>query len=189
MKKTYPKNVAEWRSWLVSNHDLESEIWLVYYRKGTGRETIAYEESVQQALCFGWVDSIIKKIDDVSYARKFTPRKEDSNWSPSNIQRVGKMIASGQMTPHGMRLVEAAKRSGRWDQPVKKPDMDFDMPPEFRQALQQNPEAQKTFDGLAPTYQKQYITWIAIAKRDQTRARRIAESIQLLQCGQKLGLR
>ena len=183
------KNRAAWRAWLSANHAKETELWLVYYKKASGQTSIGYDESVQEALCFGWVDSIIKKIDEEKYARKFTPRKPDSQWSQSNINRVEKMITAGLITEHGMSLVAAAKRSGSWDNPVTPPELSFDLPPEFSAALDENKKAHENFEKLAKTYKKQYIGWIATAKRAETREKRIRESIELLEKGQKLGLR
>ena len=189
MKKVHAKNRAEWRNWLAANHDQETEVWLVYHKKETGKESIQYEDSVEEALCFGWIDSIIKKLDETQFVRKFTPRKEDSRWSALNIRRVKKMITAGLMTEYGMRLVEIAKQSGSWDEPVQAPKLKFGVHPDFEEALWQNPKAKDTFDSLALTYQKQYLGWIEIAKRPETRARRIQESIELLAQGRKLGSR
>jgi uncharacterized protein YdeI (YjbR/CyaY-like superfamily) len=189
MKTLEANDRAAWRAWLAANHDKETEVWLVYYKKASGKTSIGYDESVEEALCFGWVDSIIKKIDEEKYARKFTPRKPSSQWSQSNINRVGKMIQAGLMTEHGMALVEAAKQSGNWDNPVRPPKLSFDLPPEFKKALDENKKAKEYFEGLAKTYKKQYIGWISTAKRAETKEKRIRESIKLLEKGQKLGLR
>ena len=183
------ENREAWREWLSANHEEEAEIWLVYYKKASGKTSIEYNESVEEALCFGWVDSIIKKIDEEKYARKFTPRKANSKWSESNIKRVEKMITAGLMTKHGMALVEAAKLSGSWDNPVRPPELSFELPPEFVAALAKNKKAGENFEKLAKTYQKQYIGWIITAKRTGTREKRIRESIELLERGEKLGLR
>jgi uncharacterized protein YdeI (YjbR/CyaY-like superfamily) len=182
-------NRKEWRAWLEANHATETEIWLVFHKKNTRIKSIAYNASVEEALCFGWIDSLIKKLDEERYARKFTPRKENSQWSATNIKRVEKIIEAGLMTEPGLRLVKAAKQSGRWDQPVRKTKMQFEMHPEFKAALAENPTAQQFFEKLAPTYQKQYLTWIAIAKRADTRKKRIAEATSLLERGEKLGLK
>ncbi len=182
-------NRKEWRNWLAANHDTHSEIWLVYYKKDSGIQSIPYEASVEEALCFGWVDSLIKKIDDIRYMRKFTPRKENSRWSMPNIRRARKMMDAGLMTEQGLRLVEVAQQNGEWEHPVQKPKVKFDIHPDFKAALEQSPTAQQTYEQLAPTYQQQYLTWIGIAKRADTRNKRIAESIQLLERGQKLGLK
>jgi len=189
MKTLDVENRTEWRDWLAEHHNNEAEIWLVYYKKGTGIATIDYEASVQEALCFGWVDSIIKKIDDTKYARKFTPRKDDSKWSPSNIKRVNKLLKEGLMTEVGLQKVEAAKQSGKWDDPIQRPELSYAIHPEFARALKDNKQAQETFENLAPTYQKQYLGWIEVAKRAETREKRIKESIQLLERGKILGLK
>ena len=189
MKTLIVEDRAVWRSWLAANHDCETEIWLVYYKKDTLKPCVQYGASVEEALCYGWVDSLIKKIDHTKYARKFTPRKDKSKWSPSNIKRVQKMIASGLMTSHGLAKVEAAMRSGRWQNPVSKPTLKYHVPPKFAQALKQNKSAQITFNQLAPTYQKQYLAWIEVAVRSETKEKRIQESIRLLSAGKKLGLK
>ncbi len=189
MKTIEVKNRVEWRAWLAENHNRVSEIWLIYYKKETGISSIAYEESLDEALCYGWVDSLIKKLDDTKYVRKFTPRKDNSKWSLVNKKRVEVLISDGLMTEHGMKKVEAARLSGSWDRPQQKPKMDFEMPVEFAEALKNNPQAAETFNSLAATYQKQYIGWICVARQPGTRDKRIAESIRLLTEGKKLGLK
>jgi len=189
MKLVNVKDRAEWRKWLSANHDREKEIWLVFNKKEPGLESIPYGDSVEEALCFGWVDSLIKKLDETQYVRKFTPRKKNSKWSVLNINRVEKMISVGLMTPIGMRLVDAAKESGSWENPTPKPKLAFKLTPEFENALNQNSKAKETFKNLSPTYQKQYLGWIEVAKRDTTREKRIFESIRLLEQGKKLGLK
>jgi uncharacterized protein YdeI (YjbR/CyaY-like superfamily) len=189
MKKVYVRNRAEWRTWLEANHDKAIEIWLVFNKKETGLPSIPYGDAVEEALCFGWIDSLIKKLNERQYARKFTPRKANSKWSDSNIQRVEKMIHAGLMTPHGMRLVEVAKQNGKWDNPDQKPILEFQLQTEFAEALRASPKAQETYNNLAPTYQKQYIGWVEVAKRADTKQKRIAESIRLLEQGKKLGLK
>ncbi len=188
MKKFYPKNFEEWREWLSRFHDSEIEIWLVFYKKETGKPSINYNQAVEEALCFGWIDSIIKNIDDVSYARKFTPRKEKSAWSASNKRRVKKLLDEGRMTDIGLAKIEAAKKSGWWDKD-NRPDVSPDIPSEFEQALIKNSKARANFEELALSYRKHYILWIAMAKRKETRERRIKESIALLEKGEKLGLK
>jgi len=183
------QNLLEWRKWLRENHNCVEEIWLVYYKKHTGVPSISYMDSLDEALCFGWVDSLIKRIDDDRYARKFTPRRDDSNWSLVNKTRVNELFAEGRMTEHGLAKVEAAKQSGSWENPLTKPEMNFETPPELEQALSEHPEAAQYFESLAPTYRKQYIGWIATAKRLETRAKRVAEAIRLLSEGKKLGLK
>jgi uncharacterized protein YdeI (YjbR/CyaY-like superfamily) len=163
-------------------------VWLIFYKKETSKPTIGYEDAVEEALCFGWIDSIIKKIDDERYARKFTPRKKKSKWSGLNKKRANKMIKEGRMTDVGLAKIQTAKKTGLWDQDAG-PQISFDVPPEFAKALAQNKKAKENFDNLAPSYRKQYIGWIAVAKRAETKKRRIEESLILLEKGKKLGMK
>jgi len=188
LNQLYIKTRDEWRRWLCEHHQTEKELWLVFFKKETGKPSIEYDASVEEALCFGWVDSIIKKIDAEKYARKFTPRKSESPWSESNKTRVKKMIERGRMTESGLARVQEAKQNGLWFKSTR-PNISFDIPEEFDNALQKNKKAQEFFEQLAPTYQKQYIGWIVVAKRPETKEKRIKESIALLNKGEKLGLK
>ncbi|MHC4194258.1 MAG: YdeI/OmpD-associated family protein [Planctomycetota bacterium] len=181
-------NDEEWRKWLSRHYATAAEIWLVFYKKETSKPTIAYGAAVEEALCFGWIDSIIKRIDDTKYARKFTPRKDKSGWSKLNKRRANKMIKEGKMTDVGLAKIQAAKKTGLWAQDAR-PQISLDIPAEFAKALARNKKAQENFDRLAASYRKHYIGWIAVAKRPETRERRVAESIALLQKGEKLGLK
>lgn len=189
MKQIHVTTRSEWRRWLAENHDREQEgIWLVYQKRETGRPSLEYEESVEEALCFGWIDSIIKRIDDRKYCRKFTPRKNDSGWSIANKRRVERMIKEGRMTEFGRAKVDAAKRSGRWEVDPH-PMIDMDVPRDLSEALVQDRNAKDFFEQLAPTYRRHFIGWIVTAKRPETRAKRIRESLTLLARGEKLGLK
>ena len=188
MKQLYVTNKDEWREWLSRNHATKAGIWLVFYKKETSRPTIAYEVAVEEAICFGWIDSIIKKIDATSYARKFTPRSDKSKWSSLNKKRANKMIREGRMTEVGLARIKAAKKTGLWDKDPR-PRISLDVPTEFAKALARKKKAKGNFDKLAPSYRKHYIGWIAVAKRLETKKRRIDESIALLEKGQKLGLK
>jgi uncharacterized protein YdeI (YjbR/CyaY-like superfamily) len=188
MKQLYVTNRDKWREWLGRHYATESGVWLVFYKKETSKPTIAYEAAVEEALCFGWIDSIIKKIDAEKYARKLTPRKDKSYWSELNKKRARKMIKEGRMADAGLAKVEAAKKSGLWEQ-TGRPRISFDMPSEFTQALDKNNKAQENFEKLAPSYRKHYIGWIQAAKRDETKKKRIRESVLLLAQGKRLGLK
>jgi uncharacterized protein YdeI (YjbR/CyaY-like superfamily) len=188
MKQLYVTDREQWRDWLSRHHATEAGIWLIFYKKETSKPTMDYEDAVEEALCFGWIDGVIKKLDDEKYVRKFTPRKDKSKWSQLNKKRVDKMIKQGRMTEVGLVKINAAKKSGLWDQNPR-PQIAFDVPPEFSKALARNKKAKENFDKLAPTYRKHYIGWIVVAKRPETRERRIAESIALLEKGEKLGLK
>jgi len=188
IKQLYVADREQWRDWLSKNHAVKAGIWLIFYKKETSKPTIEYEAAVEEALCFGWIDSIIKKIDGEKYARKFTPRSDKSNWSALNKRRVNKMIKEGRMTKIGLAKIEKAKKTGLWEKDGW-PQISLDIPPEFAKALARNKKAKENFDNLAPTYRKHYIGWISVAKRPETKKRRIEESIALLEKGQKLGLK
>jgi len=174
---------------LAENHDKEGNgIWLVFYKKETGRPSLEYEESVEEALCFGWIDSIIKRIDDDKFCRKFTPRKDDSRWSITNRKRVEKIIKEGRMTEFGLAKIEAAKRSASWKMDPR-PVINMEIPQELSEALARNRKAKDFFEKLAPTYRKHFIGWIVTAKRPETKARRLKECLALLARGEKLGLK
>lgn len=188
MEEVCFKSRAEWRRWLARNHDKSTGIWLVFFKIQASKTSLDYDAAVEEALCYGWIDSIIKKLDEDRYARKLTPRKLDSLWSDSNKRRVAMLIKNGQMTKFGLAKIEAAKQSGLWSKSPK-PQITAGTPAEFEQALAKNKKAKTFFDQLAPSCRKQYIGWIAIAKRPETRERRIKESIALLARGEKLGMK
>jgi len=188
MKQLYITNREQWREWLSRHHATEAEVWLILYKKQTSRPTIAYEAAVKEAICFGWIDGIIKRIDAAKYARKFTPRKDKSKWSQLNKKRANKMIKQGRMTDAGLAKIQTAKKTGLWDQDPR-PRISFEVPPEFAKALARSKKARENFDKLAPSYRKYYIGWISVAKMPETKKRRIAESIALLEKGKKLGLK
>lgn len=184
----YVTNRKEWRKWLIENHDKYSEIWLVYYKKISGKKRIHYNDAVEEALCFGWIDSIIKRIDDTRYMQKFTPRNDNSKWSELNKKRAMQLIDQGKMTKTGLSKIEYAKKYGKWDQIIKTPSFGK-ISPEFSNALDKNKKAKQYFESLAPSYQKQYIGWIASSKKSETRQKRIKEAIRYLENKQKLGLK
>jgi len=188
MEQLYVENIAAWKSWLEEHHDSSNGVWLVFYKKESGKPSLTYEETVEEALCHGWIDSIIKKIDDESYLRKFTPRKDDSKWSTLNKKRVEKMIREKRMTPSGLGKVEYAKRNGIWDKP-EDPRLEYVMHEDFQSALDRNPQALEYFNNLNKLYRRQFVYWVATAKRDETRKRRIKESIELLEKKQRLGIK
>lgn len=188
MKQVYIKNRKEWRDWLNQYHDKSSGIWLVFYKKHTGKPTLDYDEAVEEALCFGWIDSIIRKIDDERYVRKLTPRNVNSQWSESNKKRIAKLEKQGLMATAGIRTIKEAKAFGLWDR-QNRPQIPMKISKELESALAINKKAKNFFDQLAPSYQKQFISWIETAKRQETKDRRIKESISLLEQGEKLGMK
>jgi uncharacterized protein YdeI (YjbR/CyaY-like superfamily) len=188
MKHLYVKSREELRDWLCRHHDKSNGIWLVFYKKHTGKSTLKYDEAVEEALCFGWIDSIIKKIDDEKYVRKITPRKADSRWSELNKKRAAKLRMQGLMTEAGIAKVKEAEASGLWSKSSRS-QIAHDIPKELESALAKNRKAKDFFDQLAPSYKKQFIGWIAVAKRQETKCLRVGESITLLEQGKKLGMK
>jgi uncharacterized protein YdeI (YjbR/CyaY-like superfamily) len=179
---------AEWRAWLAANHDHAPGAWLVYFKPHTSKPCASYAESVEEALCFGWVDNLVRKLDEDRYARRFIPRRPDSNWSASNRDRVRRLVAEGRMEAPGLALVEAARRSGHW-RDHQPPEVSCDPPNELLVEFDKDPKARGFYDSLTDRQRTQFITWINLAKRSTTRARRIAETMQLLRAGRKLGMK
>ena len=172
----------EWRTWLTKHHRSSPGIWLVRYKTHTGEKSIPYEDMVREALCFGWIDSLVKRLDDDRYAIKVTPRKPTSKWSDINRQRWAELEAAGRLAPAGRA---AAPTDNSY---APKPAIP-DLPAYIASALKTNPKAWKFFRELAPTYRRRFVGWIHTAKRPETREKRLRESIRLLAAGTKLGLK
>ena len=175
-------NRRQWRIWLTKHHASSPGVWLVFYKAHTGVKSIPYEDAVREALCFGWIDSLIKRLDDDRYALKVTPRQPTSKWSEKNRKRWTELEAAGQLTSAG--LAAAPTENTYAPKPVIP-----ELPVYIARALKGNSKAWKFFQELAPTHRRNYVVWIHIAKRPETRARRIRESISLLAAGKKLGLK
>lgn len=186
--KYKPTTRAHWRRWLKKNHAKATEVWLVFVKQKTKRANLSYNDAVEEALCFGWIDGVKRSIDDEHYMHRFTPRKSDSKWSKSNKARAQRLLKNGRMAPAGKRSIEQAKRNGWWAEPTNV-RANFSMPPELGARLTQNAKAFECFESLAPSYQRQYFAWIATAKRPDTKKRRLDEAMQLLERGEKLGMR
>jgi uncharacterized protein YdeI (YjbR/CyaY-like superfamily) len=192
LKTFYAANRVEWRAWLEKHHKTKTEVWLIYYKKDSGRLRIPYDDAVEEALCFGWVDSLVKRIDDEKFAQKFTPRKNQQKWSEHNKRRARAMIAQGKMTDAGLAVIgNGILDSDQHPAASKSPDRQrFDTVPDFVQkALNRNKKALEYFETLAPSHRRHYIGWITMAKRPETQQRRLAEAIELLSQNKKLGLK
>jgi uncharacterized protein YdeI (YjbR/CyaY-like superfamily) len=170
------------RKWLTKHHASSPGVWLVFYKAHTGVKAISYEDAVREALCFGWIDSLVKRLDDDRYALKVTPRKSTSKWSDLNRKRWGELKAAGLLRDAGLA---AAPSSNTY---APKPAIP-ELPAYIAKALRTDAKAWEFFQGLAPTYRRHFVVWIHIAKRPETRERRIRESIRLLASGKKLGLK
>jgi uncharacterized protein YdeI (YjbR/CyaY-like superfamily) len=173
----------EWRNWLQEHHGSESMIWLVFPKPQAAKKSISYEGAVEEALCFGWIDSLVKRLDDSRYARKFTPRKPNSRWSTINRQRYAKLKERRLLAAPGLERAPTG-RSG--DAP--RPSLTA-IPSYIEKALQANGRASGYFAQLAPSYRRAYTGWIDSAKREETRKRRLREVIGLLAAHKKLGLK
>lgn len=171
-----------WRQWLSKHHASSAGIWLVRHKQHTGVESMPYEDVVREALCFGWVDSLIKRLDDDRYAIKVTPRKPTSKWSQINRKRWNDLEAAGLLETAGLA---AAPTANTYAPHPKIPEL----PAYVAKAFKTNPKAWQTFQSLAPTYRRNFVVWIHIAKRPETRERRIREAMELLAAGKKLGLK
>lgn len=172
---------AEWRRWLRRHHESSRGVWLVFYKGHTGLASVAYDHSVREALCFGWIDSLVKRLDDDRYVRKFTPRTPGSQWSPSNRRRWAELEAAGLLADAGRAAAPGANAAP----PPAVPDL----PAYLARALKPHAKAWQFFQRLAPGYRRLYVQWIHSAKREATRARRIEQAIALLSAGRKLGLK
>jgi len=183
-KSFTPSSLADWRTWLEQNHDREQEVWLVYLKAGRGQTNIDYESSVEEALCFGWVDSIIQKIDEEKYVRKFNPRRMDSKWSETNKRRVIKVIHEGRMTEAGMAKVtfDVNEVDTRTREPKpKRPAVQ--MPEKMEQVLKSRPRLWEAFQNLSPSYRRNYILWLSDAKKPETFERRLQMLIEEVLAG------
>src|SRR6266566_4590991 len=171
----------QWRAWLEKNHASSAGVWLVFYKRHTGVKSIPYEDTVREALCFGWIDSLIKRLDDQRYALKVTPRQPNSKWSDLNRKRWIQLKAAGLLTSAG--LLAKPTDNSYAPRPIVP-----DLPVYIAKALKTDHKAWKFFRELAPTHRRRFLVWIHTAKRAETREKRIRESIRLLAAGQKLGL-
>src|SRR2546421_1896014 len=188
-KALYVTSRDDWRAWLEKNHETEKEVWLVFYKKHTNRPRIPYDDAVEEALCFGWIDSIVQKIDDERYAQKFTPRKSGSLWSESNKRRVRKLLKEGKMTQAGLAKIGEGVLDTEERTKSELKSKELVIPTYLSEALRANKKAWENFNRLTPSYRRQYIAWITTAKKEETRKRRIREAIELLARDEKLGMR
>lgn len=166
---------AEWREWLAAHHDRADGVWLVSFKKGSGKPGVPYAEAVEEALCFGWIDSRPNALDAERYKQLFTPRRRGSPWSKLNKERVERLMAAGLMAPAGLARIEEAKRDGTWT--VYDGIEQLAMPADLAAALADNPAANATFAAFSPSQSKQLLWHIESAKRPETRAKRIAEVV------------
>lgn len=165
-----------WRSWLKEHHLTSKEIWLVFHRGDKDR--VSYGDALDEALCFGWIDSVIKKLDGERYARKFTPRRPWSIWSTLNIERVNRLRKEGRMTRWGLEAFD--KRTGEKSMLEKINARGVEIPKDLELALRKDKKAWDRFEHFSPSHRKRYLIWIEAAKKPETRQRRIEEAVRLI---------
>lgn len=187
-EQIYLKTPEEWRKWLSDNHDKQSGVWLIYFKKHTGRPRVPYNEAVEEALCFGWIDSTVKRIDDATYMQKFTPRKSISKWSDHNKKRAEKMIKAGKMTDAGLKAINMAKKNGKWDEAYIS-QLNFELSDDLLELLEKYRNAFNAYGNLSPSQKKLYNNWVMSAKKEETRIKRCHEMIELLGKGKNLGMK
>lgn len=194
-KTTHPRTRKVWRQWLEKNHTSSPGIWMIYYKKETGKRRFGYDEAVEEALCFGWIDSLPRKLDAERSMLKFTPRKPKSVWSRLNKTRIEKLVKNGLMTPAGMAKIEQAKKDGSWDT-LTPSDTHTDgnsMPADLLKAFSKNlpggqgKKALENFKAFSPSYRKQFLSWIDSAKRPETKAQRICQTVLMAAANKKPG--
>jgi uncharacterized protein YdeI (YjbR/CyaY-like superfamily) len=177
LERYYPQSREEWRRWLEKNHQTSPGIWLIYYKKGTEEPTVAYEDAVEAALSFGWIDSKVNALDEKRYMQVFTPRKPGSTWSKLNKNRVTKLLKQGLMTPAGLEKVESAKKDGSWN--MLSDVEDLILPDDLKKALAVDEKAEINFNQFNDSSKKQILWWVASAKRPETRKRRIRKIVEM----------
>ncbi|HEY9884558.1 MAG TPA: YdeI/OmpD-associated family protein, partial [Thermosynechococcaceae cyanobacterium] len=175
LKTIYAVDRKAWREWLSQNHRTSPGIWLVYYKVKSGEPSVQYSEAVKEALCFGWIDSKVKSLDEDRYKQIFTPRKPKSVWSKLNKQYLEELAQEGLMTDAGFQKISAAKQDGSW---IALDDVEaLIVPLELKQALELNEIANQNFQALSNSSKKNILSWISSAKRSETRLKRIEQTV------------
>jgi uncharacterized protein YdeI (YjbR/CyaY-like superfamily) len=173
-----------WRAWLQENYGTEKEAWLVINKKHATRPGISYEEALDEALCFGWIDGLLRSVDDETFTLRFSPRRPRSIWSEGNKDRAQRLIEQGRMTEAGLEKIREAKENGEWDKASEREDT-ATLPSDLAAALEADDLARSNWSQLAPSQKKQYLYWISSARTQETRQRRIRETVRA--AGEKRG--
>lgn len=183
---THPATRDEWRAWLAENHARSTGVWLVGYKKAAGKPRVEYDEAVEEALCFGWIDGIRKSVDESSYANRFTPRKARSTWSKVNIEKVAKLTEQGLMMPAGLRAFGARDEANSGIYSFEQRPQE--LPPAYAERFQENGPAWAFFQSQPPGYRRTATHWVLSAKREETRLKRLATLIEDSANGRRIGL-
>lgn len=177
IKTFHAKTRKAWRTWLEKNHASEKSVWLIIYHKDSTTSSVYYDEAVEEAICFGWIDSIAHKRDDESKYQFFAVRKPKSNWSKANRERAEKMISEKKMQPAGQAMIDLAKKSGAWTALVDV--QNSIIPPDLQKAFDKNKTALKNFTAFPPSSKRIILEWIMNAKKSETRQQRIEQTVSL----------
>lgn len=177
METFCPASREEWRQWLKENHSSRQSVWLVQYKQKSAKPSIPWSDSVDEALCFGWIDSTRKTIDEESFVQFFTKRKPTSNWSKINKAKVERLITQGLMEEAGLKSIEIAKKNGSWS--ILDDVEELVVPKDLQEAFQLQSGSGDYFDNLSKSVKKMILQWVALAKRPETRQKRIAEIAEL----------
>lgn len=180
----HPPDRAAWRAWLTEHHATTRGVWVVSWRRGSDREAIPYEELVEEALCFGWIDSTVNRLDDERRLQLMTPRKPKSTWTRLNRQRIADLEAQGQLADAGRRAVEVAQANGWWT--ILDPVEDLVEPDDLAAALDAAPAARTAWDGFPPSARKQLLWWVISAGKPETRATRIDKIVAEAEQGRRV---
>ncbi len=185
----YPKDRKAWRNWLSRNFDKSPGIWLIYYKTGKSKPRLPYDEMVEEALCYGWIDSLPRKLDEERSMILMTPRKPKSVWSDVNKQRIEKLTAAKLMTSSGINAVEIAKQNGSWDT-LSASNYAADtnkLPNDLLKAFKGKTAALKNFKAFSPSIRRQFMFWIESAKTEETRNKRVAQTVLMSEANKKPG--
>ncbi|MCF6404106.1 YdeI/OmpD-associated family protein [Chitinophaga filiformis] len=169
----YPENRLQWRKWLQKHHHTKQSIWLIQYKKKADKPTISWSEAVEEALCFGWIDSTAKSIDDEKFMQFFTRRKANSVWSKINKGKVQRLIDEGLMAPAGYESIEVAKQNGSWS--ILDDVEELKIPKDLEKAFRSQRGSKAYFMSLSKSVRKSMLQWVTLAKRPETRQKRITE--------------
>jgi uncharacterized protein YdeI (YjbR/CyaY-like superfamily) len=168
---------ASWRQWLAERHEQRDSIWLIFHKQTSDGSSPSYEEAVEEALCFGWIDSTVNRLDEKRTLQLFAPRKPRGTWSASNKERVARLEREGRLAPSGIAAIELAKENGSWSalDAVER----LEEPPELAAALDDNASARENWNGFSPSSRKAILWWIVSAKRPETRAKRVEQTVRM----------
>lgn len=181
--KICPVNREGWREWLKENHRLKESVWLIYHKKKSNQYSMSWSDAVEEALCFGWIDSVRKTLDDERFLQLFTKRKPKGTWSKINKQKIEQLIQTGLMTEAGLAVISRAKENGSWD--ILNEVEELKVPDDLNNALKKDVIAESFFNSLSKSVKKAMLQWIAFAKRSETREKRINEIAELAAKNQK----